>query len=498
MFKKDNWNILLGILTITVGGVFIQRNVKADISVEQQQLINQQVRMDKSNAVPGQLIIGMADNAHINLEEASRTNLFGIEANILENLSLKKSTKNKSPRQVLLVQFNTESNLPEVIDHLTSLPEVDYAEPNYIVKVDDDQSEKQDIIPDSLQIFNPSQLTPNDNFWRNMWGLTKINIPATWNKNIGSREVKVAIVDSGVEYTHEDLKDNVDASLGYDFVDNDNDPNDEHGHGTHVAGTIGAKGNNKIGVPGVNWDVTMVPLRVLNEKNTGTNANFIRAINWATEKNIPLINYSIHSTSYTYSLEQAINNYPGLFIAAAGNYNEDYSSLPIYPASLKISNMITVGNSNSNDQRYSSSSYSKTGVDLFAPGREIYSTRIKNSYAYDTRTSMAAPHVTGSAALALSQNPNLTPLELKNSILESVDKKDALKDLCQTGGRLNTYKLLNLIEDIPIDSADTWDKNTAYWQGDRVIYNGKEYEAKWWNLNSKPDKSGIYGSWKEV
>jgi subtilisin family serine protease len=180
------------------------------------------------------------------------------------------------------------------------------------------------------------------------------------------------------------------------------------------------------------------------------------------EKNIPLTNYSIQSTGYNHSIEQAINNYPGLFVACAGNYSHDYSTLPIYPASLDISNMITVGNSNAQDERSSSSSYSKTGVNLFAPGEDIYSTILNNRYKFDTGTSMATPHVTGSAALALSQNRDLTTEELKNNILDSVDKAETLQNLCQTGGRLNTYSLLKINENNPTNPTDTWNENTTY------------------------------------
>jgi subtilisin family serine protease len=275
-----------------------------------------------------------------------------------------------------------------------------------------------------------------------MWGLQKIEMPTAWNKTTGSKNVKVAVIDSGVDYKHADLAANVDVSLGYDFVDNDADPQDGKGHGTHVAGTIGAKANNGLGVPGINWNVTMVPIRILNNEGTGSVSNIVKGINWATQKKIPIANYSISGDNYSSSIETAIKNYPGLFVGTAGNKGDSLESTPRYPSALIISNMITVGNSDQQDERYSSSGYSKTKVDLFAPGRKIYST-IPGGYGTKTGTSMAAPHVAGSAALALAQNPNLTTSQLKNKILNSVDKKASLSEFCQTGGRLNTAKLLD-------------------------------------------------------
>ncbi|KAA8711997.1 S8 family serine peptidase [Lactococcus garvieae subsp. garvieae] len=264
-----------------------------------------------------------------------------------------------------------------------------------------------------FNFFNNTRIIPNDPSWKVLWGLEKISMPQAWDMNTGSAEVKVAVIDSGIDYTHEDLLGNVNASQGYDFVDDDDDPKDEYSHDTHVAGTIGADTNNGVGVSGINWNIEMIPLRVLDDANKGKNSNFIKAINWATEKNYPLVNYSISSSSYSHSLEDAIENYPGLFVTSAGNQGEDYATTPRYPGCLDISNMITVGNSKENDERSSGSSYSKTGVDLFAPGNNIYSTLPGNEHGNKSGTSMAAPHVTGSVALALSQNKALTTEKLK-------------------------------------------------------------------------------------
>lgn len=439
---KSGKNKGLGLLVLTSALLCIQGIVSAQITDSQQQLIKEQIRNKTDDYVAGELIVGMNKNYSLNKNIDNQSNLFGINAKIVDDLTLKKLSKGETFNQVLLIKFDTKLELFNVVEQLESLPEVEYAEPNYIVSADEGKQEGEENF--NLTPLNNTRIIPNDPSWNVLWGLEKIGMPQAWDINTGSAEVKVAVIDSGVDYTHEDLSGNVDASQGYDFVDDDEDPQDEYSHGTHVAGTIGAETNNGVGVSGINWNIEMIPLRVLDDTNHGKNSNFIKAINWATEKNYPIANYSISSSSYSHSLEDAIENYPGLFVVSAGNQGEDYETTPRYPGCLDISNMITVGNSKENDKRSSGSSYSKTGVDLFAPGNRIYSTLPENEYGNKSGTSMAAPHVTGSAALALSQNMDLTTERLKENILKSVDKKEALSDFCLTGGRLNTENLLKI------------------------------------------------------
>ena len=443
----------LGMAILLSCAFFSHFTVHADITDEQKELIKIQVEKNEGEFIPGELIVGLTGNNLINSNEKKVSNLFGINAEIIDDLTLKTSVnQRREPNQVLLIRFPEQLELSQVINQLNDLPEVEYAEPNYIVQ--SDEVEIPTTPKQKITLNNPG-IIPNDTHWDKLWGLNKIDMPLAWNTNTGSSNVKVAVIDSGIDDQHEDLAGNVDARLGYDFVDNDPDPQDEHGHGTHVAGTIGAQTNNGLGVAGVSWNVTMVPIRVLNASNKGSVANIVKGINWATEKKIPIANYSINGNSYSRAREEAIENYPGLFVGAAGNKGDSLESTPQYPAASIIPNMITVGNSDETDARYSGSSYSKTKVDLFAPGTKIYSTLPGgNAYGYKTGTSMAAPHVTGSAALALAQDPSLSTSELKTMILESVDKMDSLAEFCLTGGRLNTAKLL-LEAGLPEDLEDT-------------------------------------------
>lgn len=441
--KKSSRNKALGLLVLTSALLFTQGGVSAEITNSQQQLIKAQMEKKTGNYVAGELIVGMNKNCTIDTKGENKSSLFGIDAKVIDDLTLKKSAKGDNFNQVLLIKVDTKLDLLNVVEQLEALPEVEYAEPNYIVSADEAQADEEKSASTNYPLVSAGVI-PNDPDWDLLWGLEKIDMPNAWDVTTGSEEVKVAVIDSGIDYTHEDLAANVDASQGYDFVDDDNDPQDEYSHGTHIAGTIGAETNNGVGVSGINWDITMIPLRVLDDENKGKTSNSIKAINWATEQNYPVANYSISSSSYSHSLEEAIENYQGLLVVSAGNKGEDYTTTPRYPACLDISNMVTVGNSKENDQKSSGSSYSKTGVDLFAPGNKIYSTLPGNQYGNKNGTSMATPHVTGSAALALAANSNLTTNDLKENILNSVDKINTLTDFCQTGGRLNTYKLLQL------------------------------------------------------
>lgn len=198
----------------------------------------------------------------------------------------------------------------------------------------------------------------------------------------------------------------------------------------HVGGIIGAAGNNSIGVSGVCWNITLVPLQVVNSEGSFPIDDVIEAINYATNNNIPILNYSGGGYNYNFAYEQAIKNYPGLFICSTGNgrdhdNNPNTSNVPVdtditphYPSSFPLSNIISVANTTNSDTLSSSSNYGDTTVDLAAPGTGILSTYptslTSSGYKSLSGTSMAAPHVTGVAALMKSINPDLTAIKIKN------------------------------------------------------------------------------------
>jgi len=334
-------------------------------------------------------------------------------------------------RQILQITLPTDSkeNVLRAIAKLEQIDGVKSAEPNY---------------------FLYSSKTPNDPQYGSLWAPNKINAPTAWDTTTGTYDVKVAVLDSGID-NHIDLITSVCRLSGYDFVNLINiDSTDPCGHGTHVAGTIGAIGNNSIGVTGVAWRVTLVPVRVLNGLGMGTASAIASGINHATNKGIHIINASFGSNSYTSAHYQAISNFPGLFVAAAGNDGTNNDTTPTYPANYSLSNVISVGASTAADSRASFSNYGKTSVHVFAPGDNIFSTvpilawaiMDPSGYGYASGTSMAAPQVAGAAALMVSKNPNLTPSQVRTYIINNVDKPSTFSSICISGGRLNVQKAL--------------------------------------------------------
>ena len=243
---------------------------------------------------------------------------------------------------------------------------------------------------------------------------------------------------------------------GWDFVSNNsfNAYNDIVGHGTHVAGIVGAVINNGMGIAGVNWYTRLVPLKTdfigLNGPITNS-STVLAAVNHAKNNNIPILNASLgDALLYDYALRTEIETYTGLFVCTAGNNNKNIDNFPYYPGSWggnnnTYGNIITVGSTDINDTIASDSNYGSNSVDLFAPGVGIVSTFVTEegmfTYAQLNGTSMAAPHVTGVAASLMSQG-KLSGRELRNIILNTVDKVPALNGYCVTGGRLNAFKAL--------------------------------------------------------
>ena len=321
-------------------------------------------------------------------------------------------------------------SVEELVRHYNGLDLVDFAEPNYRMQ---------------------AAAVPNDQFYGVLWGLPDINSETAWDTRTDSSSIIVGVIDSGVEYDHPDLVDNmwtnsdeiagngidddgngyVDDFFGYDFDNEDPDPRDDNGHGTHVAGTIGARGNNSIGVTGVGWNASLMALKVI---GTGSNADVARAIDYATDNGAKITNNSYGYAGSNVGGSQTISNAVGrakdagvLYVVAAGNSRSTIpasnmdGSFNSWPAELsKVhDNVITVAATDSDGSFASYSHWGTESVQIAAPGTQIGSTYTNGGYVYSSGTSMAAPHVAGAAALLWAERPELSYLDIKDAMLST-------------------------------------------------------------------------------
>lgn len=396
------------------------------------------------------------------LSETGKSSLLSqVNGNIARKL-FTRAMKNAGNKDGIYV-INTSLNVEDAINKLKKFSEVEFAEPNFIYQ---------------------HNAVSNDPYYTNgsLWGMYSNNSsPANkfgsraakaWaNGHTGSASVYVAVIDEGAMYNHTDLSgqfwvnpydpvdgvDNdgngyIDDIRGWDFVSNDNTTFDgtTDDHGTHVSGTIGAKGGNGIGVAGVNWSITIINAKFLGSGG-GTTENAILAVDYVTDLktshglNIVATNNSWGGGGFSQGLKDAIeraNDADILFVAAAGNgYGNNNDASPYYPASYTNSNIIAVASIRSNGKISNFSNYGATAVDLGAPGSEVYSTLPgsggTSTYGSYDGTSMATPHVCGAAALYLSTHPGSSAATIKNAILNATIATTSLSGKCVTGGRLN-------------------------------------------------------------
>ncbi len=318
--------------------------------------------------------------------------------------------------------------------------------------------------------------TSNDARFSELYAMQKISAPAAWDLSTGSATTVVANIDTGILYNHEDLAANMwrntsevpgngvdddgngftDDYYGYDFFYNDSDPTDDAGgHGTHTSGTIGAVGNNSLGVVGVNWNVQLMAIKIYSPNGSdSTSAMLINAYNYVRMMKNRGVNIRVTNNSYggcgeacgydqaTKDAIDALGNAGVLQVFAAGNSGQNVETTPFYPASYTSPSILTVAASDQSDNRVGFSNFGATSTDLAAPGLGILSTVISGGYGFSSGTSMATPHVTGAAALLASYNPNLSAASLKATLMNSVDALPQWNGLVKSGGRLNAAKAL--------------------------------------------------------
>lgn len=251
--------------------------------------------------------------------------------------------------------------------------------------------------------------------------------------------VRIGIVDTGISVSHAEMKGRANAEYSYDANPGSASPlTDFEAHGTSVASVIC---NNNKHLNRICDDVQLCSLKIQNEKNPATVWKLASAINFASRNGIKILNISLGGNEEDPTLKEAIENYDGLIITAAGNRDQNIDDYPTYLPSYTYENILVIGASTAYDEKYVLSNYSSTKVDLFAPG-DMIPCIYDNDYYYSSGTSMAAPFVTGVAALILAKYPDMHPLHLKRTIMNNVDRAETLRGLCVTGGRLNAYNSL--------------------------------------------------------
>jgi subtilisin family serine protease len=399
----------------------------------------------------GEVIIKFRDNATTADVNAIMSDLGGTRLKHFQRIKAD---------QLRVSKFSTA----EAVDRYKNNPKVVYIEPNYVWK---------------------TVVTPNDPSFPQQWSLENtgqtggvpgadINAAAAWGVSTGDDSVIVAVIDTGVDYNHPDLAENIWTNLaeknglpgvdddgngyiddihGYNFAYGIPDPMDDNGHGTHCSGTIGAVSNNGVGITGVTWHVRIMALKFLDSFGSGSSDGAISAIDYAISNGARVLSNSWGGDAFSQGLLDAIERAREagvVFVAAAGNASSNVDLTPFYPAAYPSTNIVSVAASDAYDQLASFSNYGATTVDLAAPGVDILSTFPFGGYAYLSGTSMACPHVSGALALLLSTAPGLTPEAMRQLLItRGSDPESAFVGKTVSGGRLNLLKLLSEPDSIP-------------------------------------------------
>jgi subtilisin family serine protease/subtilisin-like proprotein convertase family protein len=385
-----------------------------------------------------------------------------------------------------------------VIKRLSNHPLVEVAEPNYIISINNQATQ-----------ISPLAV-PNDAGFGDLWGMQNtgqsggtvgadIDAVPAWDITTGDTSLVIGVIDTGVDYTHPDLAANmwvnpteicdngiddsgtgyIDDCYGISSVDGTSDPMDGNGHGTHVAGTIGAVGNNSLGVVGVNWNTQMVACRFLDDDGFGSTADAIECLDYFTNlklnHNVNLVasNNSWGGGPYSEALRTAIADSIDagiMFVAAAGNDGIDADISPSYPATYDLDGIVAVANTTRTDNMAGNSTYGEVGVDLGAPGTQILSTYLNDGYATASGTSMASPHVAGVAGLVWAVQPTLSIAEVKAILMDSGESLPDLAGTTVSGKRLNALSALEAADPDPGFSLDISPLAQEVIAGDDAVY----------------------------
>lgn len=449
--------------------------------------------------VPGEMLVKLKGNE----KAALKSVIDSVGATLGRTIKL-------SYGEVHLLKVDQKSDIKSLTKALASNPAVEYAEPNFVYRaiVPEKQMTLESVMAPVMEFG-----APNDPKFGQLWGLNNdggnepsrtmpgvvgadIDAFKAWEITKGSRAVKIAVIDTGIDYRHPDLAANmmvneaelngtagvdddgngyVDDIYGYDFAGKDGDPMDGHSHGTHCAGTIGAIHDNGEGVAGVMSEVSFLAVKFLSDSGSGSTADAISAIDYATSRGVDIMSNSWGGGGYSAALKEAIERAADagiLFTAAAGNSGSNNDQSPHYPSNYDVENVISVAASTAQDDLASFSCYGRRTVHIAAPGHRILSTTKNGGYAVYSGTSMATPHVTGALGLLLAQEGRMPVAEVRERLMATSEPIGALRGRTINSGRLNAYNLLTDTRpernepnpgdwrSIPLD--EVWETNHPY------------------------------------
>ncbi len=410
---------------------------------------------NEPEAIPGEFIVKLKENISVeNMTVMSMSHLLG-------GAYIKSTIPSAN---IIVIKRPVMEISSYTIKALNQNPNIEYVEPNFIYRIN---------------------RVPNDPMLGNLWGIRNIgqndsantagqagidvDAEKAWDITTGSKDVLVAVIDTGADYNHPDLAENMwineAEKNGKTGVDDDNngyvddihgmsfvvatapkaDPMDDHGHGTHCSGTIGAKGDDGKGIVGVAWNAKIMPVKFLGGDGGGSLEGAILAIDYATKMGAKILSNSWGGGGYSQALKEAIDRTHAagaLFVAAAGNDSSNNDSTPTYPASYDSPNILTVAAVNNRGTLAPFSNYGKRTVHVAAPGVNVFSSITGGHYDSWSGTSMATPHVTGVALLLASAEPKLTGVELKQRIMATVRPLNSVRGKISTGGIVSAFNAL--------------------------------------------------------
>lgn len=425
--------------------------------------------LSQHERMPGEVIVKLSKAGKAALQLQSAVELFDTSRFNIASMNMFETNSD-----YYLVKLANDVQTANFLDAANKNASVEYAEPNYIVRALVEKNEANEVIP-------------NDREFDKLWGMKNVgqkdsaggegvvgaDIGATkaWATATGNKSVVVAVIDTGVDYNHPELKDNIYLNPGESgdgkeangidddangFVDDfhgwnfagvsTNNPMDDNEHGTHCSGTIGAKGNDGVGIVGVNWNTSILPVKFLTGGGSGTLADAVKAIQYATTLNANVMSNSWGGGGFTQTMFDSITAAKAkglLFIAAAGNDAQNSDNSPHYPAGYQVDNVIAVAATTNRDVLANFSTYGKRTVHIAAPGQNIYSSTPNNGYDSFSGTSMATPHVSGAAALLWGTDTTMTYAQVKDRLIRSRDFLPVMARKIASSGRLNIYNAIN-------------------------------------------------------